>query len=258
VIVLGGTHDLTLGQYHAFRQDGKSITASVVDACIDLELDSDFPADHFLLEMLTAEPNYIKHYNHIAFQSYFVHPRMLETLDKLRFDCIRLGHVREAIEETEPVLRQSHFLSFDISAIAHAFAPANRKTTNGLQGDEACTIIRYAGMSPELRTVGIYGYDPDKDPDLLTARQIAQMIWYYFDGYAKGKREAPLAHKDAFNEFHLSFAEVEAQFLQSKKTGRWWMQLPDERYIACSYGDYVCASNNQIPERWFRAQERES
>ena len=38
---------------------------------------------NFFMEMLTGEPNYIRHYNHVAFQSYFVHPHMLETMDKL-------------------------------------------------------------------------------------------------------------------------------------------------------------------------------
>jgi hypothetical protein len=49
---------------------------------------------------------------------------------------------------------------------------------------------------------------------------------------------------------------VDTIFLQSKKTGRWWMQLPNNSYIACSYNDYMLASSNEIPERWLRAQER--
>jgi hypothetical protein len=35
------------------------------------------------------------------------------------------------------------------------------------------------------------------------------------------------------------------------------MQMPDKKIIACSYKDYLIASNNQIPERWLRAQERD-
>ena len=54
----------------------------------------------------------------------------------------------------------------------------------------------------------------------------------------------------------MAFAEVETVFLQSKKTGRWWMQLPDERFVACSKLDYIIASNNDMPERWLRAIER--
>src|SRR5258707_1273595 len=98
---------------------------------IDLYLDSPFRHENFLMEMLTGEPNYIRHYNHIGFQSYFVHPRMLETMDKLRFDCYRVGSVKENIDEMEPVIRNSNMLSFDITAMAHAYAPANTISPNG-------------------------------------------------------------------------------------------------------------------------------
>jgi formiminoglutamase len=257
VVVLGGSHDLTLAQYHAFADDQHVIDAAGVDAIIDINLDSPFRNDNFLMEMLTAEPNYMKHYNHIAFQSYFVHPRMLETMDKLCFDCFRVGQVKDQIEEMEPVLRNCSLLSFDISAIAHAFAPANTLTPNGLSGEEACILMQYAGMAPPMRSIGIYGYRPEKDTGQLTARQISQMLWYLMDGRSRGAREAPLSEKESFNEFHTVFSEVETIFRQSRKTGRWWMQLPDRQFIACSYKDYLTASNNDIPERWLRAQERQ-
>jgi formiminoglutamase len=256
VVVLGGSHDLTLAQYYAFADDRRLIDAVGVDAVIDINIDSPFRSDNFLMELLTADPNYMRHYNHIGFQSYFVHPRMLETMDKLRFDCYRVGNVKEHMEEMEPVIRNCQLLSFDISAIAHAFAPANTNTPNGLTGEEACTLLQYAGMSPNLQTLGIYGYRPEKDTDNLTAKQISQMLWYLMDGRSRGSREAAIDERESFNEFHTAFAEVATVFLQSKKTGRWWMQLPDRQFIACSYKDYLLASSNEIPERWLRAQER--
>ena len=256
VVVLGGTHDLTLAQYYAFADDKQQVDAVGVDAVIDINIDSPFRNDNFLMELLTADPNYMRHYNHIGFQSYFVHPRMLETMDKLRFDCFRVGSVKEHIEEMEPVIRNCHIFSFDISALAHAFAPANALTPNGLNGEEACTLMQYAGMSNNIRSLGIYGYRPEKDVENLTAKQISHMLWYLMDGRSRGNREAMMDEKESFNEFHTAFAEVETTFLQSKKTGRWWMQLPDKQFIACSYKDYLLASSNEIPERWLRAQER--
>lgn len=256
VIVLGGSHDLTLSQYHAYADNKKPIEASCVDALIDLNLDSPFRHENFLMEMLTSEPNYIRHYNHIGFQSYFVQPRMIETMDKLRFDCYRVGNVTENIDEMEPVIRNSSLFSFDITAIAHTYAPANTISPNGLTGEEACVLMRYAGMSPNVNSIGIYGYNPEHDKDELTAKQISHMLWYLLDGRSRGRREAELDEKDSFNEYHTVFAEVETTFLQSKKTGRWWMQLPNKSFIACSYKDYLLASSNEIPERWLRAQER--
>jgi arginase family enzyme len=256
VIVLGGSHDLTLSQYYAFADEKRQVDAVGVDAVIDINIDSPFRSDNYLMELLTADPNYMRHYNHIAFQSYFVHPSMLETMDKLRFDCYRVGTVKEHIDEMEPVIRNCQILSFDISALAHAFAPANSITPNGLNGEEACTLLQYAGMSSNMQSVGIYGYRPEKDVEQLTAKQISQMLWYFMDGRSRGSREAVIDERESFNEFHTAFAEVETTFLQSKKTGRWWMQLPDKQFIACSYKDYLLASSNEIPERWLRFQER--
>jgi hypothetical protein len=156
----------------------------------------------------------------------------------------------------EPVLRNTNMLSFDISAIAHRDAPSNHLSPNGLSGEEACALMRFAGLSPNINSIGIYGYIPEKDEHDLTARQIAQMLWYIVDGHSKGRREATLSDREYFNEYHTAFAEVQTTFLQSKKTNRWWMQLPDQKYIACSYNDYLTASSNEIPERWLRAQER--
>jgi arginase family enzyme len=256
VIILGGSHDLTMAQYQSYVSRKKLIEVTCVDALVDINIDSAFKSDNFLMEMLTDEPNFIHHYNHIAFQSYYVHPNMLETMDKLRFDCYRVGKVKEHIDEMEPVLRNSNMLSFDIAALAYHAAPASHLSPNGLSGEDACALMRFAGLSPNIDSVGIYGYFPEKDQHELTAKQIAQMIWYFLDGRNKGRREAMLSEKDSFNEYHTAFAEVQTTFLQSKKTNRWWMQLPDQKYIACSYNDYLLASSNEVPERWLRAQER--
>ena len=257
VIILGGSHDNTLAQYFAYRDLNKIIDATIIDATIDLRSESSLRSENFLMEMLTGEPNMIRHYNHIGFQSYFVHPHMLETIDKLRFDCYRVGTAKEQLEEMEPVIRNSDMLSFDIAAIKNSDAPASSCSPNGFTGEEACNLIRYAGMSTSISSIGIYGYDAAKDVKNLTALQISQMLWYFIDGKSRSRQEAELSEKHNFNEYHTAFAEVDTIFIQSKRTGRWWMQLPNKKMIPCSYNDYVFASNNKIPERWLRAQERD-
>lgn len=257
VILLGGTHDLTLQQYEAFKKNKTVINATVADMLIDLE-ESEAVTEHsFLMDMLTSEPNFIRHYTHLGFQSYHVQPQMLETLDKLRFDFMRLGRLRQEIEEAEPALRASQLFSFDLNAVRYSDAPANNHgSPNGLAGDEACQLMRYAGMSEAMQSVGIFGYDPTKDQHAMTAQLIAQMIWYYVEGLALGQREAPLTDRHDFTEFHVRFTSNDTTFLKSKRTARWWMQLPDNRFVPCSYADYQTACKDEIPERWLREQER--
>jgi formiminoglutamase len=257
VIIIGGGHDLTLAQYHSYTSIPTLVNAVVVDAKIDLDLEARLPSDHFLEELFTGLPNHLNHYAHIGFQSYFMHPHMLETIDKLRFDCFRLGKVRESIEEMEPVIRDSHLMSFDISAIQNAQAPANLVTPNGFNGEEACVLMQYAGMSWKTSTIGLYGYQAENDRNDLTAIQVAQMLWYVMDGVQKGKKEFPITDVERFKEFHIAFTDIDTMFLQSKSTGRWWMKLHNNQWCPCSYKDYLVASNNEIPERWLRALERE-
>lgn len=257
VLIIGGSHDNTLAQYQAYGAMDKIIDAAVVDARIDINMEGILPEEMFLVEMFTGVPNFLRHFTHIGFQSFFTHPDMLEMIDRLRFDCFRLGKVKESIELMEPLIRNSDLFSFDISAIQHAHAPANRIAPNGFSGEEACTLLQYAGMSSTCSSIGIYGYIPEQDVHQMTAKQIAQMIWYLIDGIRTGKEEASLNNLHEFNIYNLAFAEINTIFLQSKRTGRWWMRIGEEQFIACSYQDYTTASNNDIPEAWLRALERQ-
>jgi arginase family enzyme len=255
IILIGGSHDLTLAQYDAFRSLSKIIEATGVDAYIDLSMDNPLRSSNFLLDILTGEPNFISHYNHIGFQSYYVHPRMLETMDKLRFDCYRLGKVKENIEEMEPVMRSSDMLSFDLSALgASTFQEGS--SPNGFNGEEACSLMRFAGMSDKMQSVGIYGYEQKYDPFNTLAKQVSQMMWYYIDGVYLSRIEADMTNKEMFNECHVAFGSIDTTFIQSRKTGRWWMRMPNDKYIPCSHNDFIQAGNNEIPERWLRIQER--
>ncbi len=256
-IVIGGTHDLTLQQYDVFRKTERTINAAVVDMKIDLEETEGISDEGFLMDMLTDQPNFIRHFSHLGFQSYFVNPSMLETLDKLRFDCFRLGMVREDMEEMEPVLRNCDLLSIDLNAVRSCDAAFLKNgSPNGFFGDEICQLTRYAGMSSQLTSLGIYGYDATTDVNHQGAKLIAQMIWYFVDGYQIRKNEASLSNLEEFIEYNVALTGNDTLFIKSKKTNRWWMQLPDSSFTPCSYKDYLTAGNNEIPERWFREQER--
>ena len=207
--------------------------------------------NNFLFELLTGHPNYVKHYSHLGFQSYATNPQKLETLDKLRFDFFRLGWLRESIEEAEPVLRSADIFAFDLSCVRFGDAPANRGgSPNGFSGEEACMLARFAGMSTHLDSFGIYEFHPQKDRGGMTAQLLAQMIWYFIDGLSLRRTESDLEQRAQFVEYPAVIAEQHTLFLKSRRTDRWWMQLPNGRFIPCSVADYRIAKAEGIPERW--------
>jgi hypothetical protein len=244
-------------QYEVFKRSEQLITVAVADMLIDLDETETITSRSYLMDMLTSQPNFVGHYSHIGFQSYYAHPKMLETLDKMRFDFFRLGKAREHIEDMEPVLRSSNMFSFDINTVRYSDSPANvYGSPNGFTGDEACMLTRYAGMSNNLSSFGIYGYNNTDDIHNMSAKLIAQMIWYFVDGYLVRKTEARLVEREEFIMFNVAFTDNDTIFLKSKRTNRWWMRLPNQVYVPCSYNDYVLASKGDIPERWLREQER--
>jgi arginase family enzyme len=257
VLVLGGSHDLTLQQYNACKKREQIIDMTVVDMLADLDDTEGQRYDNHLMDALTGMPNFVRHFNLIGFQSYYVNPMMIETFHKLHFDCTRVGKARENMEELEPAFRSSHMVSIDINAIRYSDAPANKLgSPNGFYGDEMCKITRFAGMSSNLLSLGIYGYRTEADTDLITAKLLAQMVWYFIDGVLVAKTESPTNDPEQYIEYTISIPENRAVFLKSKKTNRWWVQLPNGEYIPCTYNDYLTACSNQIPERWMREVER--
>ncbi len=257
VLVIGGSHDLTLQQYDVFRDQQTIIDFTVIDMLADLDDTTGNRYDNHLMEALTSSPNFVRHFNLVGFQSYYVNPNLIETFDKLHFDCVRVGKAREDLEQLEPVLRSSHIVSIDINAIRYSDAPANTLgSPNGFYGDEMCKLTRFAGMSTTLSSMGIYGYLPEHDREHITAKLLAQMIWYFIDGVHVLKNESPLEELDQFMEYQITFTDNNTLFIKSKKTNRWWMKLPNGNFIPCSHKDYITACNNEIPDRWMREVER--
>ena len=61
VILLGGSHDITLAQYYAYIALNQQVEATCIDAMIDLHGESPIRSENFLMEMLTGEPNMVQH-----------------------------------------------------------------------------------------------------------------------------------------------------------------------------------------------------
>ncbi len=257
VLILGGAHDLTFQQYEVFKDLEKIVDFTIIDMLADLNEKPGIKHDNYLYETFTSAPNFLRNFNLVGFQSYYINPNIIETFDKLRFDCYRLGKVREDIDQIEPLLRSSSIASLDINCVKFSDAPANKYfSPNGFTGDEICKITRFAGMSTQLNSFGIYGYIPENDYHEITAKLVAQMIWYFFDGLYLQKEEYPIENKEGFTIYHVNFTNNDTVFYKSKRTNRWWMQVTENNIIPCSNQDYQTACQNEIPERWLREMER--
>lgn len=266
-VIIGGTHDNTFGQFLGYQELYSLINMVVVDEHIDL----DDPVEHmdassYMLSILAHNPNYLFNYSHLGYQTYLNDSHAVSMLESLYFDCIRLGIVRQNIEEVEPVLRDADMLSIDISAVRMADAPGHAAASpNGFSGEELCQITRYAGLSDKLTSIGIFEYNPEFDQRNQTAQLIAQMIWYFIEGYYSRRGDFP-ADMNNFLKFTVKFEQFDHEliFWKSKSTGRWWMELPygdrkkyaRHQMVPCSYADYEMACRDELPDRWMKVYNK--
>ena len=261
-IIIGGTHDLSMGQYEAYESKGDLISVLNIDARMDVEIQGDHN-ETFLSKLITHKPNFLFSYNHLAHQQYLVEADALSALDKLYFETLRLGEIRDNIKLAEPVIRMAHMLTLDVSAIRSADAPGNAKAEPfGLTGEEACQVMWYAGLNEKMSSISITEYNPTLDDQHeKTAAILATMVWYFVEGYYN-RKDTGQFNSDNYTKYTVSFegSNDTMTFYKSNRSEKWWMLVTygeghlDRAYIPCSYEDYTAATHGDFPERWIGAQ----
>lgn len=265
-VIIGGGQDLTYANYLAYENLGQTINMFCLDPIFDLgSADKEIHSRSYLSKIILHQPNFLFNYTNAGYQSYLVDKEAVALMEKLYFDTYRLGLVRSNLEEVEPMIRNADLFSFDVSSVRCPDAPGNGNAyPNGFYSEEACQIIRYAGLSDKLTSIGFYEYNPLFDNNGQTAMSVAQMIWYFTDGFYNRKKDFPAKDKQGFVKYHVTFKEQPESivFYKSKKSDRWWMEIPlqtelknkyERHYLVpCSYNDYKTALNEEIPERWWQ------
>ena len=260
-IIIGGSQDITYANYRAYDQLDQMVNIVSVDNKFDLgELEESITSYNYLHKIVLEKPNNLFNYSNIGFQTFFNSQEEIDLLDKLFFDSYRLGDISNDITQVEPILRDADIVSIDIGAIRKCDAPANNNAVpNGFYGDEICSISRYAGISRKVSSFGIYEYNAKYDEREQTAHLIAQMIWYFVEGYNLRIDEYPYESKSKYKKYIVLVENETLNFYKSNKSERWWMEvnysnnkIKKSTLIPCTYHDYLTANNQIIPERWLK------
>lgn len=269
-VIIGGGQDLTYANYLAYESIGKIINIVAVDKSFNIgKPESPITSDSFLDKIITHQPSYLFNYSNIGYQTYFVDFEAVELMKKLYFDVYRLGLVQTDIEEVEPMVRNADMLTVDISSVRFSDAPGNKNASpNGFYGEELCRILRYAGLSDKLSSLGIYEINPAFDNSGQTSHLAAQAIWYFIDGFYNRKADFPVKDKKFYKKYRVAIKQLQNEivFFKSKKSDRWWMEVPcpvklkskfERHYLVpCSYKDYQTALKEEIPDRWWQAYQK--
>lgn len=268
VLILGGTQEMTFANYRAYETLDTTVNIALIDSKPDMgEFRETLSPGNYLGKIVIHDPSYLFNVSLIGYQTFYTEPDMLEVLDKLFFDAHRLGEVASDIRMCEPLVRNADLVSIDMQSVRDETAPGTGEP-NGFTGEHICALARYAGISDKTSSMGIYNFDPARDDRDRQATLIAQMVWYFMDGFSLRVREFPLLNKDRFLEYkvHLPHDKSELIFFKSKRTDKWWMNVPyaggpqgrlgRHHLVPCGYHDYELAGRGEIPDMWWRTYRK--
>jgi formiminoglutamase len=261
-ILVGSNSDLIAGQFQAYQTLKSRINITIVDEAIRLSLSGS--QRQYINMILEEEKDKRLHLSVIGAQGHLTDHDVLTYFEMKLFDTVRLGQIKAQPEEVEPLIRDADMMIFNVSSLKQSEAPAQKPfSPSGLFIEEACRLVRYAGMSDKLSSIGFYGFDLNADINHQTAQGLAQMIWYFWDGFLNRKNDFPTS-TDGLVEYIVDYKSNNngaLTFWRSTKSGRWWLQTTfakDQKsnLVPCSYKDYQLACEGELPERLLNAIQR--
>ena len=266
-ILLGGSQDITYANYRAYDDFLPMVNMVNIDVKFDLG-DSSKPIknDSFVGKVILDQPYNLFNYATLGYQTYFNSQEEIDLIEKLYFEAYRLGEISKDITIVEPVMRDANIVTLDLKSLSSSIVGINQKfSPNGLNGKEICAIARYAGISDKVSSFGIYEYKPSNE-DEITAMTVSQIIWYFIEGVNLRVKDDDFLVTDNYQKFTTLADAQELVFYKSNKTGRWWIEIPflkdvnnklkRHTLLPCVHQDYVDASNGTIPERWYKAFQK--
>jgi arginase family enzyme len=265
-IVIGGSQDLTFALYRAFDDLEQMVNLVSIDSKFDFGKENDVvSAESYLTKIIIEEPNNLFNYCNIGYQTYYNSQEEIDLIEKLFFDSYRLGEISNDIALAEPIFRDADLVSLDLSSVKSSdsgnfmsFVP------NGFNGKEICSLARYAGISDKVSVFGVFNHNNSAQESVL----IAQIIWYFIEGFHYRSHEYPFGSRENYIKYSVPLEEEVLVFHKSDKTDRWWIEIPfisngnnklnRNALLPCSYDEYLAACNQELPERWWKAQRKNS
>jgi len=262
-IVIGGSQDLTYAMYRAYDNLDQMVNLVAVDSKFDFENGQNTEiADSYLSKMIVEEPNNLFNYSNIGYQTYYNSQEEIDLIEKLYFEAYRLGEVSHNTTIAEPVFRDADIVSVDMRSVkSSASGNKNPFVPNGFNGKEICILARYSGISDKISSFGIFNHNSTKEESVL----ISQVIWYFIEGYHYRSKEYPIGTRENFIKYIVPMEEEELIFFKSNYSERWWIEIPynvsnnklkRNTLLPCSEEDYLLATKQEIPNRWWKAQRK--
>ena len=139
------------------------------------------PLLSFLKDIIDGKNCMLGHFINIGYQTQLNDQQVVNRLKERHAELVRIGEARKSIHLTEPLIRDSDAIIFDMSSVRQSDAPGTiSPSPNGFYGEEICLLARYAGISDNLSLFALFDVDPDVDFREQTTGLAAQVVWFFW------------------------------------------------------------------------------
>ena len=261
-IILGGSQDFTFYQYRAYDGVKYMVNLTTADHKFDLG-NSDLPMNgqSYVGKMIIDEPYNLFNYCNLGYQTYLSPQEEIDLMEKLFFEALRLGQLKQEFIRAEPILRDTDLFSVDIYCVKSSeIADSGHKNINGFSTFDLCKLSRYAGMSDKLSSFGVYELQSMQKSESLI-NLISQMLWYFLEGFSLRLNEKVTENGSNFIKYNVPIQDEVLVFIKSQVSERWWIKIPNGNnnenkpsLLACDKQDYLEATSAILPDRWLKAK----
>ncbi len=268
-IIIGGSQDLSLAQFDAYKNLEQLVNLVSVDAFPDFGMpDEELLPNNYLQHILQRKPNHLFNFSTIGTQMYLVNPNEIDLIERLFFDVCRLGDFNKDFKIAEPFIRNADLISIDMLSLRNSDYPRESfSSPNGFYAEQMCQIVRYCGFSDKMTSIGLFNiWNPESFE--VNDQLAAQIVWHIVDGINSRVGDFPVGSKKDYQKYRVALTQFkdEIVFYKSLKSDRWWIEVPyhpnekskyERHYmVPCNYEDYKTALEDEVPDLWWKTYQK--
>ena len=261
VIFIGGGQDFTFPLYQSLSKKHNKVNISSVDNKFDFgKIKKQFSSSSYMSKIIMDKKNSLNHFCNLGYQTFLNSQEEIDLLNKFNFESHRLGEITENIKIVEPVLRETNLLTVDFKSIKSSELNFVHNYSNGFESSQFCSVLRYAGMSNSINSVGLF----ELLDSSISSALLSQSIWYFIEGYCLRIKEDP--NSSNFNGYTYNvFCEgTNLKFYNSELSQKWWVEFINEietknisSLLPCNKRDYLMACDGTFSDRLIMFLKRE-
>ena len=261
VIFIGGGQDFTFPIFQSLSKKHNKVNISSVDNKFDFgKIKKQFSSSSYMSKIIMDKKNSLNHFCNLGYQTFLNSQEEIDLLNKFNFESHRLGEITENIKIVEPVLRETNLLTVDFKSIKSSELNFVHNYSNGFESSQFCSVLRYAGMSNSINSVGLF----ELLDSSVSSALLSQSIWYFIEGYCLRIKEDPNSSNFKGYTYNVFCEGTNLKFYNSELSQKWWVEFINEietknisSLLPCNKRDYLMACDGTFSDRLIMFLKRE-